>query len=161
MNMITTVLNHPPIRQFNLLCGLLLLSACALAEPGLQIANAWIAEAPPSSKVMAGYMDIKNPTDTVLEITKVASADFSSIEIHRTVHEDGMARMLRQTGISVPANGSFELKPGGYHLMMFNPARAFKAGDSTQLIFTLADGSTSRFDVSVKKATGYADNGHH
>ena len=161
MNIITTVLTHTSIRQFKLLCGLLMLSACAFAEPDLQIANAWIAEAPPTSKVMAGYMDIKNPSDTTLEITRVASADFSSIEIHRTVHEDGMARMLRQTGITVPANGSFELKPGGYHLMMFNPARAFKAGDSTQLIFTLADGSASRFDVTVKKASGYADNGHH
>ena len=160
MNIITARLTSPTIRQFNLLFGLLLLSACAIAEPELQIANAWIAEAPPASKVMAGYMDINNPVDTSLEITKVASADFSSIEIHRTVHENGMARMLRQTGITVPANGSFELKPGGYHLMMFNPVRAFKAGDSTQLIFTLADGNTARFDVTVKRATGYAVNGH-
>lgn len=110
---------------------------------------------------MSAYMDIHNLTDNAIEITRVSSSDFSSIEIHRTVEEEGIARMLRQSGITLPAGGSFEFSPGSYHLMLFNPSKRFKAGDSSHLVFTLADGKRLTFDVPVKKATGYAGNGHH
>lgn len=151
-----------PIRHLLLLPALLLAGTANLyADAPILIENAWIAEAPPVSKVMAGYMDIHNPGDQKLEITRITSADFSSIEIHRTVHEDGMARMLRQSSIELAAGGHFELKPGSYHLMMFNPAKTLRAGDHSELIFTLANGTTTSLTVPVKKATGYADNGHH
>lgn len=144
-----------------LCCALLGVSPTSFAEPAIVLEQAWIAESPPLSKVMAAYMDIHNPATHGIEINSVSSADFSSIEIHRSVEENGVARMLRQTGISIAAQSRFELQPGGYHLMLFNPKKPFKAGATSQLIFTLADGTTAAFDVPVKKATGHDDHGHH
>lgn len=123
----------------------------------LTLENAWIAEAPPMSKVMAAYMDIQNPGAQAIEIETIASPDFSSIEIHRTVENNGVASMERLSSINIAAHNRFELKPGGYHLMMFNPKQPFKAGDSSQLMFTFSDDSTATFTVPVKKATGYAN----
>jgi hypothetical protein len=141
------------------LTALLLISPYSFAGSVITLENAWISEAPPMSKVMAAYMDIQNPSDKAVQIDKVSSPDFSSIEMHRTVIKNGIASMLREKSIHIPAHGSFEFKPGSYHLMMFNPKKSFKAGDTSQLTFTLASGQSATFTVTVKKATGYASNG--
>jgi len=141
--------------------ALLLVAPSSFASDIITIENAWISEAPPMSKVMAAYMKIQNPGNKPVQIDKVSSPDFSSIEMHRTVIKNGIASMLRERNIRIPAHGSFEFKPGHYHLMMFNPKKSFKAGDSSQLTFTLASGQSATFKVTVKKATGYASNGQH
>ena len=48
---------------------LLQLSAQAASDSLLNFDNAWIAEAPPVSKVMAAYVNIRNPGDSAREIT--------------------------------------------------------------------------------------------
>ncbi len=141
--------------------AMLLIAPYSFASNAITLENAWISEAPPMSKVMAAYMKIQNPGDRPVEIDKVSSPDFSSIEMHRTVIKDGVASMLREKNIHIPAHGSFEFKPGHYHLMMFNPKKSFRAGDTSQLTFTLASGQSATFKVTVKKATGYAGNGQH
>jgi hypothetical protein len=142
--------------------ALLLIAPFSFAgNAAITLKNAWISEAPPMSKVMAAYMKIQNPGDKPVEIDKVSSPDFSSIEMHRTVITNGVASMLREKSIRIAAHGSFEFKPGHYHLMMFNPKKSFRAGDTSQLTFTLASGQSATFKVTVKKATGYASNGQH
>jgi hypothetical protein len=141
--------------------ALLLIAPYSFASSAITLENAWISEAPPMSKVMAAYMKIQNPGDKPVEIDKVSSPDFSSIEMHRTVITNGVASMLRERNIRIPAHGSFEFKPGHYHLMMFNPKKSFKAGDTSQLTFTFASGESATFEVTVKKATGYASNEQH
>jgi len=152
----------PPVSLFRLFVlplALLALVPCKAAvsagTDNIHLENAWLAEAPPMSRVMAGYMKIQNPGSQPVAIDKITSADFSSIEIHRTVEINGMARMQRQDGINIPAGADFELAPGGFHLMMFNPKKGFHAGDSSRLVFSFADGSTATFDVTVKKTSDY------
>ena len=36
-------------------------------------------------------------------------------------------------GLSIPAKGAVELGPGGYHLMLTNPASTLKAGETVVL----------------------------
>ena len=50
----------------------------------LIIEGAWIAEAPPVSKVMVAYMSIKNPGSEDLEIIHASSDTDSSIEGQET-----------------------------------------------------------------------------
>ena len=125
------------------------------------INNAWIAEAPPVSKVMAAYMVIKNPGTEALQILDAESTDFGKIEFHRTVHENGMARMNRQPSLVVPANGELTLEPGGYHMMLFRPARTLRAGDTSKLNFTLKNGEKMQVEAVVKKAAMEESHEHH
>jgi periplasmic copper chaperone A len=141
--------------------ALLLITPYSFASSAITLENAWISEAPPMSKVMAGYVKILNPGDKPVQIDKVSSPDFSSIEMHRTVIKNGVASMLRERNIHIAAHGSFEFKPGSYHLMMFNPKKSFRAGDSSQLTFTFASGQSETFKFTVKKATGYSSSGQH
>lgn len=125
------------------LCVLMLALAAvapANAETDLRISNAWVREAPPGSHVLAGYLTIENQGPATVTISGISGDDFSSIEIHRTVIEDGMARMLSIGQLDIPAGDSFVLEPGGYHLMLFNPDRTLTTGDSVELLLHVSNG---------------------
>ena len=121
-------------------------------EAEINIENAWISEAPPVSKVMVAYMTIINNSDKAIEITNAGSFMYSSIEFHETVHEDGMARMVRYREITVPAHGKVQFKRGGKHFMLFNPEKPLKAGDTVYIKLTTSDKKTKVISVPVKKA---------
>lgn len=130
-----------------------LLAAMAHAEiPGLKVGNAWIAEAPPVSKVMAGYMRISNSGAQSIVIQKAMSERYSSIELHETLNEDGMASMVRYETIEIPANSHIELKPGGKHLMLFNPVKRLLEGDTVELTFITDKGQQETLSIPVRKA---------
>jgi copper(I)-binding protein len=134
------------------LCVLLLALAAvspAHAETDLRISNAWIREAPPGSHVLAGYLTIENAGTAAVTVAGISGDDFSSIEIHRTVIEDGMARMLSIGQLDIPAGNAFILEPGGYHLMLFNPRRTLTSGDSVELLLHVADGPCLPVNATV------------
>ena len=114
---------------------LMLISCTQKQEQDITIKNAWIREAPPNATAMAGYLSIHNSTDQDRVLTFVKSMQFNTVEIHRTVITDGVARMRRQDELMIPAGESLELKPGDYHLMLIGPKTTFKADD--ELIVTL------------------------
>ena len=137
--------------------SLLLITLCFFSsvyadDPTLLIEEAWIAEAPPVSKVMVAYMTVKNTGAKAIEIIHAESDLYSSIEFHETIHKDGMARMIRHDSLKISANNKLELKRGGPHLMLFNPTKRLKAGDTVNIKFTTKNNTTKTVSVPVKKA---------
>ena len=122
------------------------------SNDALIIEQAWIAEAPPASKVMVAYMTIMNTGPTAIEITRAESENYSSIEFHETIHEDGMARMIRHDSLKISANSKLELKRGGPHLMLFNPVKPLTAGDTVDINLTTKDNNSLTITVTVEKA---------
>ena len=139
---------------------LALAALCAGADEPLEVDDAWIAEAPPVSRVMAAYMEIENESDEDREATSIQCAEFERAEFHRTTEKDGVAGMEHLTALQIPANSELELEPGGVHVMLFNPARRFKAGDSTTCSLAFDDGTALPFTLEVKKAAA-EDHSHH
>ena len=137
-----------------------LISQYAIADDNLEIDDAWIAEAPPVSKVMAAYMEIENETDLDRQATSMQCKEFERAEFHRTVEKDGMARMEHQPALTIKADSELELKPGDYHIMLFNPARRLQAGDKTGCSMTFDDGTTINFDLEIRKSS-VEDHSHH
>lgn len=121
-------------------------------DSALQAENAWISEAPPVSRVMVAYMTLKNTGAKDIEIIRAESDTYSSIEFHETVHQDGMARMVRYDSLKIGTNKKLELKRGGAHLMLFNPNRRLRAGDTVSIKFTTKDNTSKTIQVNVKKA---------
>lgn len=121
-------------------------------NPSLTVENAWIAEAPPVSKVMVAYMTIKNTGPKAIEIVRAESDLYSSIEFHETIHEDGMARMVRHESLNISANNKLELKRGGPHFMLFNPTKQLKAGDTVKIKLITKNNETKTVSIPVKKA---------
>jgi len=128
-------------------------SHAASTAPGpLSIKDAWIAEAPPVSKVMVAYMIIENHGAQDITLVKAESDLYSSIEFHETRHEDGMARMIRHNDLIIPANNHITLKRGGKHLMLFNPVKRLKSGDTVTIKLTMNNNVSQTFKVTVKKS---------
>ena len=97
-------------------------------------------------------MTVKNTGPKAIKITHAESDLYSSIEFHETIHQDGMARMVRHSSLNIPAGSSLELKRGGPHLMLFNPTKHLKAGDTVNIKLTTKTNKTKTILVTVKKA---------
>jgi copper(I)-binding protein len=72
-------------RQLPVLAFLLAVLAAASASAELVISQPWVREAPPTARVMAGYMNISNAGTTAVNVIAVSSPDFAKTELHRTV----------------------------------------------------------------------------
>ncbi|MCW9014015.1 MAG: copper chaperone PCu(A)C [Gammaproteobacteria bacterium] len=135
--------------QLLLILFLSSLSPLSLADH-IKINNAWIREAPPVSKVLAAFMDIDNHASDTVYIIAVESRDFGAIEMHLSKEENGVARMLPQSQLVIPAKGKLMLKPGSYHLMLFRPQKRLKKGDTAEFTFTLGNGEKFTKSIAVK-----------
>lgn len=135
-------------------------SSYGIASDKLEIDDAWIAEAPPVSKVMAAYMDIENETPHDRQATSMQCSEFKRAEFHRTVENDGIASMQAQQVLNIKAGSTLELAPGGYHIMLYNPARRLQAGERINCSMTFDDGTTTDFELAIKKAS-VEDHSHH
>ena len=138
-----------------LFAGLYLSFACnaiAAGESAFQIENPWVREAPPMASMLAGYLQIKNSTDSVAMLIGVSSPEFRKVEVHRTEVVNGFARMVRQERIEVPANGMLVFEPGSYHLMLMMPTTPLSAGDTVSFRFEFEGERSLDVTAPVKRA---------
>jgi copper(I)-binding protein len=133
----------------------------AHATETLDITHPWVREAPPSARVLAAYMSIKNTGESSITIVGMSSTEFESAELHRTVIHEGVASMLHIKHLEVPANGSIKLEPGGLHLMLFNPHHALSAGDSVTLTIHLGKGTCMTVSAPVVRQILDDHSQHH
>lgn len=101
----------------------------------LQIDHPWSRATPGGATVAGGYLVVKN-TGTAPDRLVAATAPFAGrVEIHEMSMKDGVMVMRPlPDGLAIPAGGSLELKPGGYHIMFLDLKAPLKEG-------TLVDGT--------------------
>jgi copper(I)-binding protein len=110
----------------SLLFALLFLSTSAFAQ--VQVEKPWTRATAPGAQVAGGYMLIRNggAADRLVSASSPAAA---KVELHVHVHDNGVMKMREVPAYDVPAKGSFELKPGGAHLMFMQIRQPFREGD--------------------------------
>ena len=127
------------------------ISANSFAADELTFIESYIPESPPGAQVMAGFMTIQNSSKQLIEITSVTSPEFHSVEMHLSKEVDGIAKMLQQEKLTIPANGNLVLQPGSYHLMLMKPRTRLLDGATVGLVFKLSSGESLSHTVKVKK----------
>jgi hypothetical protein len=132
-----------------LLILVLLSPTVALAE--LEISEARIKNLPPTVPVRAGYMTIHNSSQMAVSIIAIRSDAFASVEIHRSVMQDGMMHMDLVDNLQIAPGASLQLAPGGLHLMMMQPVQPTQPGDEVEIILQLDDGSEQPLMMKVIK----------
>ena len=132
----------------------------AMAGATLTVNEPWIREAPPTARVMAGYLTIINGSDKPVPVTSISSPDFETAEIHRTVVEEGVARMLPVSQLEIPANSQLKLEPGGLHMMFSGPQRPMLEGATVTLTIHYNHGSNVTVTAPVIRKTA-EDHSHH
>ena len=116
----------------------------------LHINNAWIADAPPIATIRAGYMTLTNSSNEQITILSASSNAFARVEFHRSVNRDNMIFMDAVKQLVIPAGSRFELKPGSYHLMMFEPNIPLTLGKSVAISLTTNLGEPVHTQALIK-----------
>ena len=107
--------------------------------------------------VSGAFMVIENTSSQAERLVKASvSADVAgTVEIHETtIDENNVMRMRPVEGIDIPAKGSVELKPGGYHIMLLNVKKALQPGDKLSLTLTFASGKNVTVEADVRAMEG-------
>ncbi len=108
---------------------LALMLAATPAWSQVDIEKAWARATPPGAKAGAGYMVIRNKSSSPDRLVGAESAVAARVETHVHIKEGDVYRMRQVNGFDIPADGTFELKPGGPHLMFMDIRRPFKEGE--------------------------------
>lgn len=134
-----------------LLCAALLPLAAAGDGPSVSASRIWVREAPPGVTVLAGYFVLQNLTGKPLTLTSASSREFGMVEMHRSVSRNGVESMEPVASADIPAGGSIDFKPGGYHLMLMQPKKNLFAGDLVTLTLNFSDGSILTLLAPVRR----------
>ena len=129
-------------------------SAAAFAQ--VEVENAWSRATPPGAKVAAGYLTIRNKSASPDRLVGASTAIAARVETHVVEKQGEVMRMREVKGYDVPAKGSFELKPGGAHLMLVDIKRPLKAGEKISMVLRFEKAGEVKTDLEVRAlgATG-------
>jgi len=136
-------------------------AALAQSKGDLQIEKPWARATPPGAAVGGGYLTIRNKGaagDRLVGVTSTASA---RMEIHEMAMEKDVMRMREVKGVDIPANGSVEFKPGGYHLMFVELKAPLKQGAKVPVTLRFQKSGELKAEFSVEPAGADAGAASH
>jgi copper(I)-binding protein len=138
-----------------LIAAVLTLAGCAAgATPAPTaavpvVSGAWVRPPAGMDRPAAGYLTISNPGSQADALVGASSGAATSVEIHETTMMSGMTGMHAISRLLIPAGGSVELKPGGYHLMLMG-ATTLTVGTFIQLELTFEKAGKVTVTAEVK-----------
>lgn len=126
----------------------------------IEIEHPWSRATPPGAKVGGGYLTITNDGATADRLIAATAEVAERAEIHEMAVKDGIMTMRPVSGgVEIPAGGSVQLSPGGFHLMLIGLKSPLKKGESFKGTLTFASAGTVpvTFAVDSIAATGKHD----
>lgn len=132
-------------------------SVATSANESVSITDPWVRKALkdfPSS----GYMVLQNNTKTDETLIGIETGVCESAELHEM--SDGKMRKL-ESGIPIPAGGSIDLKPGGYHIMLFELKQTLEEGKTVNLKLKFKSGKELVVNAIVKSGPGEMEHSMH
>lgn len=156
------------IYQLTIFCMLsLLLNACdnnkpasetaietkvqATAAESIKIVEPYIRAMPPGQKVTAMFMRMENSSSAMQNLVSVETTVSDHIELHQHKMTDGMMEMGQVENISIDANSTASLEPGGYHIMLIGLKKDLQPGEIVDIKLLFKDGSSKTVKTEVKK----------
>ncbi|WP_134321988.1 copper chaperone PCu(A)C [Cumulibacter soli] len=117
--------------------------------------DGWVKAAAPEEMMTAAFVVLQNDSDADVHV-KSASTDMSDeTELHEMIEQNGeMVMQEAQGGLTIPAGGSLELEPGGFHIMIMGLSDDVVVGETYAVTLTLDDDSEVTFDVIAKDFAG-------
>lgn len=149
---------------FTLFAILLALAACApiapaspaeppmpQPEPGALTVTGQMARPSPMMQGNgAAYMTVLNGLDSPVQLASAASSAAETVELHETVDDAGVMRMVPQPdGFEIPAGGSVELKPGGKHIMLIGLVQPLEPGQEIEVTLNFVGADPITVSVPV------------
>ncbi len=120
------------------------------------VTDPWVV-VPPTPDTTAAFATLRNTSGQEVRLVGVDTDLAAMVQVHETVTEGNVAHMQEVAGgLAIPARGTVQLKPGGYHVMLMQLTRPVKEGDQVQLTFRFSDGTTVPVTAPVRARAGMA-----
>jgi copper(I)-binding protein len=134
-----------------ILTGAALVLAACLNGRGIVITDPMARPAPLEGGTGGAFMTIRNESGQADRLRSADSPAAQSVELHETVDDTGVMRMVPQPdGWEVAPGGRLELKPGGKHIMLLGLVRPLKAGDTIEITLNFDKAGEIRVQAPVK-----------
>ena len=133
------------------------LAGAAHAADLVQVKEPWAKATVPGQKVGGVYMKIVAREN--LRLTGVKSAVAETAQVHQMKMENGMMRMRAVPSLELPAGKTVKLKPGGYHIMLFDLRQSLVAGQKLKLELTVEDAAKRQHRIAVDAVVRDRDGG--
>ncbi len=95
--------------------------------------NYWVHLGPPNTRVMAAYGDFINTGDKDIYLVGVENSDFDHVELHESVIEGDVAKMLEHGEFLIPAGGMLQFAVNKRHIMLVTPFKRLKHNGKTTM----------------------------
>ena len=133
----------------------------AIVEAGdLEIGSFWARAMLPGQPSAGGYLTVPSVGggDRLLAASSPAAG---KVEIHEMkMANDVMVMRPVEGGLEIPAGGTVELKPGGFHLMFMSPSAPFKEGETVPVTLEFEKAGAVEIVLPVRAASGGHSGGH-
>jgi len=128
----------------------LALGGTAFAQ-NITVDQAWARATSPSQSVGGVFLTL---TDTGADdaLVSAASPVCATVELHETVADNGVMKMLPIASLPLTHGQSVTLKPGSYHLMVMGLKQQLKPGDTFPVTLSFAHGAPVTATVTVGAA---------
>ena len=112
----------------------------------IMIMQPWARATPPGAPTAAAYLTIMNHGSEPDVLVGGSSPQADRVEFHQSTIDNGIMKMRPATsGVAIPAGGTVELKPDGYHVMLSGLKAPLRSG--TMLPVTLRFAKAGSIEV--------------
>ena len=128
----------------------------------VEVSSAFIVPPFSGRTTSAGFMTLQNKGADA-RLISASSPISETVEIHNHIEDNGVMKMRRVDGIALPHGKSVDLKPGSFHVMIFDTQVALGDEAVLTLDFEKADDLTVVAPVVTRgeKMSGDKDHGSH
>ena len=120
------------------------------ARPGITVAGGRLVLPAVAGNPAAAYFQIDNSAGANVAIAAFAINGAAKAEIHQTTAD----KMIDVDSVDIAPSTSIKFEPGQLHVMAFNLAPQLKAGGTTEMTVTFADGDKVSAPLKIEAAGG-------
>jgi copper(I)-binding protein len=125
----------------------------------IQVEQPWARATPAGASTGAVYLTITNKSEEMDRLLSASSDVADKLQIHEMKVVNGVMEMREVTGgLPVAANGSLELKPGSYHVMLIGLKKPLKAGETIPLTLDFEKAGKVSITVPIRAMGAGHDN---
>ncbi|MGB0747830.1 MAG: copper chaperone PCu(A)C [Magnetospiraceae bacterium] len=134
---------------FILACMAALTAPGALAAETVTVSDSWSRASAGPARAGAAFMTITNTGAVDDQVVAAASDVAKRVELHTHKMDGGVMRMRQVPGIPVPAGGTADLKPGGFHVMLMGLNDPLVEGESFTVTLTFENAGEVTITVPI------------
>jgi hypothetical protein len=137
-----------------LVCALAVtfMALCApVSAQGLAVTDAWARGGFTKGGAGAAYAMVKNPGKAADKLIGAKSSAADVVELHTHVLQGQVMSMRKVDSIPVPAGGTVDLVPGGYHVMLMGLKQPLADGAKVPLTLVFEKAGEIKIEVTVRQ----------